>query len=122
MSSAIRAAAIEGLPFVGPRIPRRSGESPRSFWIVHPSGDYARDCEHGSRLALEYLAAVEGLADGRNTFLQWIVRDMPAKQTGVEIGFLSVLGYALAHGRQYAEARVTYWEIESAKRAGGAHG
>ena len=50
------------------------------------------------------------------------MRHMPAKQTGVEVGFLSVLASALAHGREYADRLVTYWAAESAKRVGGANG
>jgi hypothetical protein len=110
-STTPRGDAIAGLSFVGMRTQRLPGQSPRGFWVVQASGDYERDCALGSRLALEYLAVAELFA--RSSILQWIVRDMPAKQTGVEVGFLSTLGTALAYsfeGRIAAEQRVARWE------------
>lgn len=83
------------LPFVVDRkragLPPPTGEqSPRCFWRVSPIGDYERDIETGNRLAVKYLDR------GGWPPLQWIVADMPRELTGVEVGFLRLIGLAAA--------------------------
>jgi hypothetical protein len=78
---------IKSLPFVKDRVKWRS------FWNVKPTGDYEKDCIIGTRLALKYLAYEEADYDGPGS-LQLIVKDMPRKLSGVEIGFLTMVSYA----------------------------
>jgi len=76
-----------GLPFI---MDRRKGDRRRCFWHVSPTGDYTVDSETGARLAQQYLE----FCDGMRPPLGWIVEDMPRELTGIEIGFLRLVGLA----------------------------
>jgi len=65
-------------------------KSRRCFWHVSPTGNYLADIETGNWLAVEYLDHDQG---GRPP-LQWIVGDMPRELSGIEIGFLRLIGLA----------------------------
>ncbi len=71
------------------------GRFPRCFWNVKPTGDYVEDCDTGQRLALEYLRFI---AAGNVPDLPAIVGDMPRPLTGIEVGFLSLVGSAAQTG------------------------
>lgn len=64
---------------------------PLHFWSVNATGDYHADCLHGRDLALEYLAYEAANRDGPCQ-LASIVADMPRPLTGVEVGFLELVG------------------------------
>lgn len=104
---------IAKLSFVGDRKNRKPGEFPRCWWHVKPSGDYGADCELGTRLGLEYLAFLE---THERSCLQHIVRDMPRKLTGVEIGFLTMVSYAAGAGADRAREIAAYWDRCEAER------
>jgi hypothetical protein len=99
------------LSFVTKRRKRAPGVLPLHYWTVQPSGDYEADCVTGDRLALEYLAYDE--AEGDFPLLGLIVADMPRETTGVEVGFMSLIGFAARKGAGEARRISTYW----AKRA-----
>jgi hypothetical protein len=76
------------------RLAKRSKGSfakPRNYWSVNATGNYHEDCALGRVLALEYLAHEEANRHGP-CLLAWIVADMPRPLTGVEIGFLELVG------------------------------
>ena len=84
------------LPFV---VNRQDGG--RCFWYAEPTGDYGKDCDTGNDYALAYLCCRPAPP------LQWIVRAMPRdKLTGIEIGFLSVVTWAVFAGIEAAQAHV----------------
>jgi hypothetical protein len=76
-------------------------------WDVTPSGDYAADCATGARYAREFLRSCDGTA-GWASLLAHIVADMiragtngtfadgHPKVDGIAIGFMSVIGRAVA--------------------------
>lgn len=86
---------VLALPFVrdSSEEDRVSGANPRSFWVVDPTGHYGTDCSTGSHyaaLALDYM-----VANRSPHLLTWIVSDMmapPRRRSGVEVGFVSVIG------------------------------
>lgn len=89
--------------------PPTGKQTPRCFWHVAPCGNYTKDLDVGVRLALEYLETHS--EEGRPLApLQWIVCDMPREMSGIEIGFLSVVGAAATAdstaGRRYVERGV----------------
>ncbi|HRK97420.1 MAG TPA: hypothetical protein PLE43_02965 [Alphaproteobacteria bacterium] len=61
----------------------------RIFWQVAPTGDFSKDGLTGTQYAREFLnyAQKEGHCP-----LVSIVKDMPREFSGIEIGFLSVIG------------------------------
>jgi hypothetical protein len=75
------------------------GAAPRSFWTVHPSGDFIADCAVGSgyaAAALDYMVAANA-----PEILSWAVFDMmrlPRARSGVEVGFLTAFGRAAVQG------------------------
>jgi hypothetical protein len=102
-----------GLSFVafrdGNTLPLPKGdELPRCFWHVKPTGDCWADEAAGDKLALEYLEFQA--QPGEMPFLQMIVRDMPRKLTGIEIGFLSTVAHAACSGVQSARNLVAHYE------------
>ncbi len=92
---------ITKLPFV------KDGTNGRSFWNVTPTGDYTVDCNTGERLAHEYLAAIEAGADA---FLPTILRAMPREQSGIEVGFLTMIAEAARAGAENARRVSAYWD------------
>lgn len=109
-----RAPRIEDLPFVVDRaragLPKPTGkQSPRCFWHVSPTGKWGDDCRTGEMLAVEYLKVQSG-KDAPGSFLQWIVEDMPRELTGVEVGFLTIVGHSAAAGAPYGYRLFQYWE------------
>jgi hypothetical protein len=74
---------------------RAAGAASRSFWTVHPSGDFIADCGVGSgyaAAALDYM-----VASNAPEILSWAVFDMmrlPRARSGVEVGFLTAFGRA----------------------------
>jgi hypothetical protein len=88
---------------------RRKGRNFRVFWNVRPSGDYVADCAVGQKLASEYLKWLHA-SFGSAVCLSWIVGDMPAEQSGLEVGFLCILAFAAAVGANAGEALVIEYE------------
>jgi len=87
------------LPFVKDGIVMPDGPR-RCFWHVEPTGDYERDCRTGEHFGLAFLEH-HANSDGFG-ILGFIIRDMLAKvepqdQSGIRVGFISVLGVALRH-------------------------
>ncbi len=80
----------------------------RRFWSVKPTGDYGEDCQTGYRLALGWLSYEESIPDGCG-ILGMIVRDMPEKLSGVEIGFFAIVGIAARSGAKEARRVADYW-------------
>lgn len=89
---------------------------PRCWWSVSPSGDYSADCNTGQHMAMEYLE-YSARADG-SSCLALVVADMPAEQSGIEIAFLQLVGFAATAGRERAGAILKYWD--NAEKAGAA--
>lgn len=87
---------LDCLPFVG-RDLREAGH-PRNFWDVSPSGDYAADCETGRMYAEDCLAYMR--VNASPILLKSIVMAMPREFSGIEIGFLHVLGSAAVGPRE----------------------
>ena len=87
--AAVRTAAKFKFPpfVVDKKMPDGRG---RCFWQVEPTGNYTDDCITGRRLALEYLESLQSSL----LLLQWIVSDMPADQSGIEIAFLGTVSRA----------------------------
>lgn len=89
------------LPFVrdASASERAAGAPPRSFWAVHPSGDFIADCAVGTgyaAAALDYMVAANA-----PEILSWAVFDMmrlPRARSGVEVGFLSAFGRVAMQG------------------------
>jgi hypothetical protein len=79
-------------------------------WNVTPSGNYTKDCETGCTFAIQFLKSCDRTY-GWQSLLQTIVADMiragPSgsfpngypKVNGVVIGFMSVIGSAVANSR-----------------------
>ena len=82
---------LASLSFVRSR--HRAAGGGRCYWVVNATGGYSSDCDLGNELALEFLASEATLP------LQWVVNDLPRPLTGIEIGFLSVVGAAASVGR-----------------------
>lgn len=69
----------------------------RSFWCVEPAtGDWVTDCNTGREYALQFFEHIKKFPRG-DTLITQIVLDMPKKQdrTGIEVGFLYVIGRAI---------------------------
>jgi hypothetical protein len=81
------------LPFVVDRPKGTRGG--RRFWHVSPTGDYLADYELGAQLAQQYLE----FRDCMPPSLGWIVGDMPRNLTGVEAGFLAIVGRSASPSR-----------------------
>lgn len=92
---------VLNLPFVrdASASERAAGAAPRSFWTVHPSGDFIADCGVGAGYAvaaLDYMASANA-----PEILSWAVFDMmrlPRARSGVEVGFLMSFGRAAMQG------------------------
>jgi hypothetical protein len=97
------------LPFVKDAAPKSRSDLRRSFWHVEPTGDYGEDCRIGHRYAIEYLRYELGERESPG-YLGWIVKDMPDKFGGIEVGFLNMVGRVARHGLLEAERLLTYWE------------
>lgn len=95
---------ITDLPFVVDRNKRRS------FWHVSPSGDYVKDCDLGNKFALKYLAYEHA---NKSAMLGWIVRDMPKKHSGVEVGFLTLVALSAGASATHAKQVVAHWNGKS---------
>lgn len=100
----------------GKTLPKPKGRQfPRCWWNVKASGDRFTEEALGHRLALEYLDYEHASsAQGGPGHLPMIIADMPRALTGVEIGFLTLVSYAAAHGRDAARRVAEYWERQAA--------
>ncbi len=106
---------IVDLSFVASRdgkaLPKaKKGEISRCFWHVLPTGEYGTDNEQGSRLALEYLLYEEHKGANSPTILPQIIGDMPRPLGGIEIGFLTLVGFAAEAGANRARGISAYWD------------
>lgn len=73
----------------------------RKFWNVQPNGDYGDECIIGKAHAFEYLQY--SMMTNAN-HMTWIVKDMPRNLTGIEVGFLEIIGeYARTGARLQAQ-------------------
>ncbi len=90
-----RAGSVADLSFVADLQKTSKKSPPRTFWSVKATGDYARDCATGERLAREYLDYARSNPD-RPPLLPWIVGDMPRDLTGIETAFLSIIAESLS--------------------------
>ena len=104
------------LPFFAPRKPKKGQLGNRNFWSVKPTGDYLKDCRTGQAYALQFLAAEE--ASDCGTLLQNVVADMPRDTafTGLEIGFMEIIGFAATAGADRAREIAAYWGHCEAQR------
>ncbi len=94
----------------GKTLPKRKKKQlPRCFWNVMPTGDYGADCHIGFRLAMEYLRYEEASDDA--PILNLIVNDMPRPLTGVEVGFLQIVGFAAPVGINRADRILRHWGL-----------
>lgn len=82
--AAARSDGSAPLPFIG-----TTGQSDKSFWVAAGGKNWTEDVTVGSEYARIYL-------DQARTPLVWIIRDMvkTGRWTGVEVGFVSVVGRA----------------------------
>lgn len=106
---------IDALSFVASRdgkvLPKaKKGEVGRCFWHVLPTGEYGADCDQGNRLALEYLLYEANKGPNAPTLLPQIVGDMPSPLGGIEIGFLTLVGFAAEAGANRARGISAYWD------------
>lgn len=90
------AEPVDMLPFVAP-----GDIAVRSFWSPRPTGDYVFDCSLGQRYGEALLPLLRGAA-GRHV-LRKVVLDMvaqgdAARDRGLIVGMMGVLGDALAGG------------------------
>lgn len=81
----------------------------RCCWDVKPTGDYAADCTTGEAFAVELLKTCDGTY-GWAAFVRWIILDMikagpsgvfadgSPKTNGIVVGFMGVIGSAVAAG------------------------
>lgn len=116
-------SSYASLPFVAPRHRPRKGQLPRNFWSVKASGDYEIDCETGEAYALLFLAAEAEANSG--TMLEGVVSDMPrdADFTGLELGFITMIGFAAQAGAGRAREVSAYWaRCEAERKAAAAKG
>jgi hypothetical protein len=88
----------------------KKDEMGRCFWHVRATGEYGADCDQGSRLALEYLSYEENKGPNSPTLLPHIIGDMPRPLGGVEIGFLTLVGFAAEAGANRARGINAYWD------------
>lgn len=109
-----RTASIADLSFVVDQGRRDHERYPRDFWAVKSTGDYSKDCDTGRRLALEYLKYEECNPGGGGS-LQLIVDHMPRLLTGLEVGFLSMVGIAAGRGAWKAFQVSNHWDACSAR-------
>lgn len=81
------------LPFTRD-VPVRPDSTTREFWAVEPSGNWSSDTQLGSEYGRIYLDSMR--RSNRGPLLGWIVSDMIRNGhfTGVEAGFLGVVGRA----------------------------
>jgi len=106
---------IGDLSFVASRdgkaLPKaKKGEMRRCFWHVFPTGEYGADNDEGNRLALEYLSYEETKGPNSPTLLPQIIGDMPRPLGGIEIGFLTLVGFAAGDGAERARRISAYWD------------
>lgn len=82
------------LPFTAERSSSDDNAQRRIFWLVEPSGDWKDDTHIGSEYGRIYLEHAR--RTHRGPLLGWVVADMirGGQFTGVEAGFLSVVGRA----------------------------
>jgi len=104
-----RVSPYSALPFFASQRPTKQRPMPRNFWKVTPTGNYERDCKTGYEFALLFLAAEEQATGG--TLLPSVVADMPrgSDLTGVEIGFLMLVGFAATDGAERARVIANHW-------------
>ena len=115
-TSSVAAGRKKGeLSFVAVRPKGEVGRVPRDFWRMKPTGNFDADVELGRRLGLEYLEMNPETT--HDTFLQWIVADMPRALTGVEIGFLEMVHVAARAGRWHARALAEWWALKGREAA-----
>lgn len=107
-----RVSPYNDLPFFASQRPSKQRPSSRNFWKVAPTGDYGRDCKIGYEFALLFLAAEESAEGG--TLLPSVVADMPRGEnlTGIEIGFLTFIGFASTDGADRARQIRDHWNRE----------
>ena len=112
MSASRKPHPIEALSFVRDRAPQSRTDLRRCFWNVQSTGDHRRDGALGQALAIEYLRYLvdEAHQGDSHGYLGWIVTDMPAQHTPIEIGFLHVIDHAARHGLIYAERLAADYE------------
>ena len=82
----------------------------RNSWDIKPTGNYTTDCETGTAFAIEFLKSADKTV-GWASLMQHIVADMiragtdgahndgTPKVNGIVIGFMGVIGSAVAHSR-----------------------
>lgn len=65
-------------------------------WTAEETGDYAADCDEGTRLAEQFLRDLNADPEHRLPLLGWLVRDMIAKGRfgGLEVGFFDRISRA----------------------------
>ncbi|TPW26043.1 hypothetical protein [Pararhizobium mangrovi] len=106
---------IDNLTFIGNRDQGDRAKGRRHFWRVKPTGNYNIDCRMGRKLALEYLAWSE-IGDAPPLLAQ-IVSDMPGCRTGMEVGFLELVGLAASAGASRARRIAAYWDDSETEAA-----
>ena len=89
---------------------------PRCWWSVAPSGDYRADCATGTKMALEYLAYINGEASTGGC-LGLIVQEMPRELSGIEVAFLTMLDIAAKAGQARAVRVSAFWDQREAADA-----
>jgi len=117
MSAPRKSHPVSSLSFVHDEAPASKKDLRRCFWHVTSTGEVQADQETGQRLALEYLRFADDIG---LEILPWIVMHMPRELTGVEVGFLDLVGRAAHQGRPEAERIVRFWEHGRRQAASGA--
>jgi hypothetical protein len=93
---------ITDLPFV-----KDNSKSYRHFWNVAPTGDYLVDCAIGEKFALAYLEYLQ--TPNTPSLMPHILRHMPRKVTGIEVGFFTMADHAARAGSSAAFDLAAYW-------------
>jgi hypothetical protein len=83
-----------GLPFV--YVAKATGAEGASvnFWTVAAAGDWATDCATGRGYAAALIAYLQ--ESGNAPIMPSVIAAMPRELTGIEIGFLTMVGVAAA--------------------------
>ena len=85
------------LPFVKKiKKKNRVGNKAISFWNVKPTGRFQDDCIIGRSYALEMVQY--HLNETPANVLGYVIREMPAELTGIEVGFIETLNELMLKG------------------------
>lgn len=106
-------SAYDALPFFASKRPTKAHPGHRNFWSVKATGDYNTDCLTGQSYAVQFLTAEE---DSDGTLLQCVAEHMPREFTGVEIGFMQIIGFAAQAGARRGQEIAAYWERADVER------